>query len=459
MIKIMGKNTAKIKRAFIILPVYFLVQLFFSCATKPVLYRETEAAVYTADFTAALEALVRGQSGRNPVYPPGNAISLYLDKGLLEHYAGNYAASSSDLQFAERLMEEAYTKSITGNFFSYIINDNTKEYPGEDFENIYLSVFNALNYYKTGSLEGALVEIRKLSATGGKLDMLSRKYEYADPHGNKIGDILHRETGIHDLPQTLSVNFSNSALARFLGALFYQGIGNTDAANLEFAQVYRAFGTNRNIYRHSFPASVEQARNVPSDKARLNIITFTGLSPVKKETVVNHFLPFRHPVLRIGFFKLPALERRNSIITRIEVVVNGTDKFDLELLEDMGVVIEETFKARYSNILLKTYIRTILKYAAADISAAETARQRGEGAAFLVALAARTAMDASESADIRMSRYFPRRAYIGGINLDPGTYSVIINYYHGSEIINRDEYNNVVVSRTGLNLLESINLR
>jgi hypothetical protein len=62
-----------------------------------------------------------------------------LDKGLLEHYVGNYRDSSQDLENAERLIQDTFTKSVTAGIASYIANDNTKEYPGEDYEDIYLT--------------------------------------------------------------------------------------------------------------------------------------------------------------------------------------------------------------------------------------------------------------------------------------------------------------------------------
>ena len=453
------KKNVKIKTAVKISGAFFLALLALTCAASAPVYIKIDQAVTIADYNAAVEAVIRGQEGRNAVYSEKNAILLFLDKGLLEHYAGNYADSSNDLQNAERLIEEAYTKSISENFFSYIVNDNIKEYPGEDFEDIYINVFNALNYYNRGNTEGALVEIRKLSMSSGKLDMLSRKYEYTDPNtGASLSDMVKRETGVSELPQKSQVNFSNSALARFLGALFYLGEGNTDAARIEFDQLDAAL-SNRNIYRTAIPQAVEQARSVPDGSARLNIISFTGLSPIKQEEQIAHYLPFfRHPVLQFAVFKLPAIKRRPSAINRIEAVISGCS-FDLELLEDIGTVIEETFAARYSNILTKTYIRTLLKYAAADIAAMEALRRQGELAGFMTALTARTAMDLSERADTRMSRYLPDKAYIGGINLDPGVYSLIINYYSGNSIIASAEYRDVTVNQNGLNLLESVNLR
>jgi len=444
-----------------ILKISLLAFFTMSCATANTrMYREIDAAVSQDDFSSAVKIIERGQEKIIARYSGKNAIMLFLDKGLLEHYAGNYAASSVDLQNAERLIEEAYTKSITEGFFSYILNDNVKEYPGEDFENIYLNVFNALNYFHRGNLEGALVEIRKLSGQSGKLNMLAERYEYTDPNtGESLNDYARRETGVGQMPETRPVNFSNSALARFLCALFYLGDGDHSSARIEFEQVHRAYRTNRNIYKGAVPAAVEEAQNVPEGMARLNIISFTGLSPIKEQQLIIHYLPFQHPVLQIAFFKLPVLVKRSSNINKIEVIIEGQNSFTLELLEDMGAVIEETYMARFSNIILKTYIRTITKYAVADVMAVITSEQQNELAGLLIALAARAGMDASESADIRMSRYLPCKAYVGGINLDPGNYTVYINYYNGNDLISRDVFDDVSVNKNALNLLRSVNLR
>jgi len=455
------KRSCKIFTIHKLLVVLLPALLALSCASSPDAYNNIDHAVKNDDFEAAMEAIAAGQASRRPIYSNRNAIMLYLDKGLLEHYARNYANSSRDLQEAERLIEEAYTKSISANFASYIANDNTKDYPGEDFEDIYLNVFNALNYYNRGNIEGALVEIRKLSMSSGKLDMLARKYDYRDPNtGASLNEAVLNQTGIGELPKGKPVDFSNSALARYLGALFYLSAGNADSARIEFDQLKSAFETNRNIYRHPVPTAVEEARAVPEGKARLNIISFTGLSPVKEEEVVRHYFPFfRHPVLHVANFKMPKLVERPSVINRIEVVVDGRHRFELELLENMGAVIEETFAVRYSSILTKTYIRTILKYVAADIAAMETVKQRGEFFGFFVALAAKHTLEATEAADIRMSRYLPNRAHVGGINLDPGTYDVTVNFYSGSTIIAQVERSNFAVSEGNINLIDVVCLK
>jgi hypothetical protein len=434
-----------------------------SCATKSTAYKGIDDAVNESEFEKGVDVIVKSQDSKKPIYPEKNAVLLFLDKGLLEHYAGSNDDSSQDLQEAERLIAEAYTKSITADVMSYIANDNTKEYPGEDFEDIYINVFNALNYYGKGDLEGALVEIRRLTETSGKLSMLNQKYEGKGPNAGEYVLTQLGKIGLSvnpELPQGKSVNFSNSALARYLSVLFYLGEGKTDDARIEFDQLRAAFASNTNIYTNPFPKSAAEIQTVPRGKARLNVIGFTGLSPIKEEGVFTSGFPFfKYPALQKAEFKLPKFVKRPSVIDRIEVTVEGGNKFDLELLEDMGAVMEETYNARFGNLFFKTYIRVLLKYVAAYITSAVIDEKKGFVWANLSALAAKKTADATEGADIRMSRYLPDKAYIGGINLDPGTYNIVVHFYSQGDVVARKDYQGVNVKANTLNLVETVNLK
>ena len=431
--------------------------LFLSCATKPSAYQEVDDAVHEGTFQAGVEAINKRQFSRRPLYPERNAVAYYLDKGMLEHYAGNYAESSRNLEEAELLIEEAYTRSITADVASYIANDNTKDYAGEDFEDIYINVFNALNYYKQGNIEGALVEIRKLILSSGKLDMLSRKYEAG---GKSAGDWIMQQLGMigftlsESLPQGEPVAYSGSALAQYLSALFFLADGNADSARIAFNAVREAFAANPNIYDYPVPKAVAEARNVPAGMARLNVIAFAGLSPIKGEKrLAQNWAFMQNAELQNPVFKLPVFVDRDSAAHRVSVTVNG-ETFDLELIEDMGAVAKETYKAKFSNVFLKTYIRVLLKYAAADIAATQAGNTPGGDIARLAtANAARVAVNASESADIRMGRYFPNKAYVGGINLEPGSYPVTINFSSGAikELV-------VDIQANSINLVDAVSL-
>ena len=436
-----------------------------SCATRSDSYKDIDSAVDNNSYNAAVVFIEKGQEQKKPIYPEKNSVMLFLDKGILEYYAGNYQQSNNDLQEAERLIEEAFTKSVSADLMSYIANDNTKEYPGEDFEDIYINVFNALNYYKQDNLEAALVEIRKLSLQNGKLDMLARKYEnagrsFSDKAMEQFGKLGFRLTD--SLPKPGSLTFTNSALARYLAALFFLGDGNRDGARIEFDQIASAFAASPKVYTNPVPKTVAEDRAVPAGQARLNVIAFSGLSPVKEEgKFTQHWAFMNNSTQRNPVFKLPIIVDRPSKIDRIEVVV-GENKFDLELLEDMGSVIKETYSARFAELFFKTYLRVLFKYIASDTAAEVSKRVGGTAGAIgnLVAgVGGKIASDVSEAADIRMSRYLPSKAYIGGINIAPGTYNVTINFYSGSSVIAKVEHTDVSVKAGALNLVDGVSLK
>jgi hypothetical protein len=65
-------------------------------------------------------------------------------------------------------------------------------------------------------------------------------------------------------------------------------------------------------------------------------------------------------------------------------------------------------------------------------------------------------VESREILDTRMGRFFPSKAHCGGITLDPGTYTVTINYYAGNNLISADRRENVQVQEGKLNLIESV---
>jgi hypothetical protein len=425
-----------------------LLFLLFSCAGSPYAHREIDAGVSAASYDAALSAMEK--SGvRNSVYTNKNAILYYLDRGMIRHYAEYWDDSSLDLEQAERLIEAAFTKSITQEIGSYIANDNAKDYPGEDYEDLYINVFNALNYYHRNDMEGALVEIRRVNE---KLRYLSVKYERASEK------IMSSNANLNNPEYAVeAVRFSNSALAQYLGMIFFRGIGNYDSARVNLEELYQAYQLAPAVYYHNPPSSLEAELSIPQEFARLNVIGFTGLSPVKAEvnTILPLPLPYPNNWARLA---LPQMIDRPSAVESIEVILDNGESFRLELLENMSRVVRETFKANYSLIVLKTIARTIAKsVAGAAVSSAVSREDKDWG--FLLGVIGKVAADISEQADIRVSRYFPGYAYVGGINLYPGVYTLTVCFYGRSGLIYSERRSNVMVSSGSLNLLEFICLK
>ena len=427
---------------------FFCAALFFfwSCAS-------------TGSFAAVDGELGRGgyagsvaqlEKNKNALYKSRDTILYYLDKGMLSHYAQDFAGSSQLLEAGERAIEDAFTRSVTQGIAAYLVNDNARDYGGEDYEDIYINAFNALNYYRRGQLEGAMVEIRRMN---DKLQHLSFKYDTA------ISDIQKKamEDGLSGIPQNPNApsKFNNSALARYLGMLFYRGAGLHDDARIDRDWLLAAFANAPSVYSHPVPSSLSGELNVPRNMARLNVIAFSGLSPVKKENVARIPLP-NGRWIKIA---LPEMVSRRSDISRVELVFDSGGSFELELLENIDAVAKEAFKARQQLIYLRTIIRAIIKTAGSSALQAAAEEKEGDSRTTLEILSILTQIyaDVSERADIRVSRYFPARAYIGGINLPPGRYSFQIKYYNRNrKVIASVWYKDMIVRENILNLAEAV---
>jgi hypothetical protein len=247
--------------------------------------------------------------------------------------------------------------------------------------------------------------------------------------------------------------------------LFYRGIENEDDARIDYDWLKAAYANAPEIYDFPVPPSIDEELFIPAGKARLNIIGFGGLSPLKQERVTLISLGGNNHIK----IALPELAYRPTIIRRVEVVFDNGDSFDLEKLEDIESVVREVFKEKIDLITLKTTIRASIKgvTSAALSSTGKAVSKSDDPATVLIgsvlSLAGsigQLAADVSEKADLRASRFFPGNVYVGGITVDPGVYSFRINYYDSNgTIISTTEKKDIPVDMGKLNLAEAICLK
>jgi hypothetical protein len=426
--------------------------LFLSCATVDP-HVSVESLVEAEAFSQSVEAL---ENDSKEIYREKDRVLYYLDKGMLCHYAEDWNESSSLLQQGERAIEENFAVSISQEIGTYLINDLSREYDGEDYEDVYLNVFNALNYYHrgrddAGNIDEALVEIRRMN---NKLKNLSVKYGAMISGLQKAA--LESNAEIPANPETPR-EFSNSALARYLGMLFYRGTGAADDARIDRDGLKLAFADYPHVYSHPVPSSIDEELEIPPGMARLNVLGFSGRLPVKTEETLR--IPLGSGWIKIA---LPVLTPRPSRIGSVKVIFNNGERFDLELLEDIGKVAEAAFSGKKSVIYLRTVIRATAKGVSAAVFNAMSESEEGQNNALfsLLGIGTQIFAEASEKADLRSSRYFPGKVYAGGINLTPGFYSFTVVYYTtGGDIAAERHFENVEIKANKLNLTETICLK
>ena len=132
----------------------FLLLLFgalvFSCAPKVKHYPLINQHLSNQNYQQALK-VIKDNKGE---YPKRNAALYYMEEGILAHFASQYKESNESLSKAEQIMDELYTRSISKQTASFLINDNTIPYRGEDFVSAMVNLFMSLNYVGLGPGRG-----------------------------------------------------------------------------------------------------------------------------------------------------------------------------------------------------------------------------------------------------------------------------------------------------------------
>ncbi len=449
------------------------ILLMIGCGAPKKELREIEKKLEDRQFDAASKQV---EEIKEKTYSHKNRVLFYLDAGMVHHYDRNWDKSNERLEEAERAIEDLFTESVTRAAASYILNDNVKEYDGEDYEDIYLNVFKSLNYLGKKEFDGAFVEIRRIN---NKLNLLEDKYKKLADEYNKSKDSKAKVEVGHN-------QFHNSALGRWLSMLIYRAEGDIDNARIDLNAIDDAWKNQRHIYNFSKP-KFDHYLDI-TDKARIDIIGFIGKSPEKKahtlyihtennlivfattaededgrETMTN-LAPIQWPGIEQGLhfkFELPFFEPRGTIVRSVRVFIDDKQAGQLELLEDMEKVAIETYAVKKPLILMKTLTRTIVK----GLIAHEGKKQMDKEIdnpllAFGARLATDIAVDATEQADLRLSHFFPAKVMVNEFEVEPGEHHVVLEYRGaGGNLLYTHDMGTKNFEKGQLNLLESYYLK
>ncbi len=403
---------------------------------------------------------------KKEIYSSSQDRLLYLlDRGQLEHYRGNWTESNRYLDRADQVMEELFTKSISQMAGSYLLNDKIMDYSGEVYEHIYVNVFKALNYNAIGQTEDALVEIRKVNI---KLQQLE----------DQLAEAFKRVTSEQKIESDLPASFYSDVLAHYLSALFYLYNGQPDEARIAIQKLKQAWQTQPHIYRQSLPPFIDGLLN--SAEPAIQVVCFTGNAPTKVITggmittykdyigISDLSMPIALPNIPFpgaepGYhfkFELPELE---SIPSRIEAVKIRTDQgyvANLSLLEDIGLVAEETFKRKEAVIYIKTVLRAVAKGLAAA-EAKKKLKKETEADPILGAFidaAIDIGVDATEQADLRCWDLLPQKCFAGSI---PQTkaHTLIVSFLDGNGNVIEKQSRSLASGNNRKAVLEFISLK
>jgi uncharacterized protein len=371
------------------------------------------------NYAKALEFITREKQQ----YSGPNNFLYYVDRGALFQRLGRYQESSQELELAELLLEELYGTSITEAATSFLVNDMSLSYTGEDFEQVMINVLKALNYLYNNDLIGAGVEARKVDTLLLKL---------SDQYGS---DAIYRQ----------------DAFARYLAAFAYEAAQDYNNAYIDYKKAYEAFEWYHKYFglplptliktdllrlsrwlgfddeyrqwREKFGPDLPEPSPRPGPQSEVLLVVYDGFVPAKETrlVVVSTVDPDGHPsTLKVAF---PVFHSRPNVVERVRVGLPDGQVAESELLEPLDAIAYQTLEQRIGAISGKAIARSILKFTAAQ-TARKAARANSEEAGLMVGLIADIFTWTTEQADTRSWRTLPNRFHVVRLTLPAGSHEL-----------------------------------
>lgn len=347
--------------------------------------------------------------------PDRDRVLFLMNKGLLLRMSGKLEQSTQALEEAKKLSDELMAVSISEQAASFLVNDAAQSYVGDEFEQVMLNAYLALNYLEQHRLEEARVEALQVDV---RLRQISQR-----------------------APQS---RYTEDAFVRYLTGIMYEERREWSDAMIAYRKAYEAYRGQADSYGVPVPDNLkhdlirladrmglaEEAsryrdefgiRSTPSiddllKGGELVFFLHAGLAPRKIEQSITMTNPKTGRLLRLA---LPAYRPRPRTLSHARIAI-GETRVLTHIVEDIDAIAVKTLEAKMPAITARTLARMITK----DVVARESGNHGG--AQGLVGLAVNIANTLTERADTRSWFTLPARVHLARLAVPPGDHVVRI---------------------------------
>ncbi len=363
-------------------------------------------------------------------YAAKNAVLYYADLGVILHYGGLYRESIASLLQAEQRLEDLYTRSLSKQAATFIINDTLAPYRGEDFEGVMLNLFLALNYLQLGQIEDALVEARKVDA---KLNLLNSDYPPDKQNVYKEDAFVRLLMGIiYEIggtrPDLNDALVSYKIATQYYEENYRQNFGTPVPKILRTNLLALAHAMGGNEYNVHEGSSTNVNLEAISDRHRqseLYFLHYNGKSPEKIEGAIWAPMPDGY-IMKIAFpqYRLRPYAVAMSTIKVTAATSGQTRLVETELGEDVAAIAMQSLQDRKSRITAKAIARATAKYLAVKAAEDAVRKEHGKKQANFVRMIGNLSALILERADLRSWETLPAEIRIGKCVVPPGLYRI-----------------------------------
>ena len=337
---------------------WFTSYLLINCASYKEQTQKIRDNYNSYQFSKALEELEASELKNDKK----SKLLYYLEKAMILDRIGQKEGARKALLHAEQISKKLYTVSILNTAQSFIFNDSSQDYSGENYEQIAINTMLALSFIETKELSKARVEAKKINI---KLHSIS----------NQMGDKNN--------------SYKEDGLARYLSGVIYESKNQYDDAIVDYRAALKVYsqGSYRKFYRGNIPEQIIKAlyrlsykRNRKSIIKELNesypliskevlnsleskkktgqIIVFHEVGTIEPKREKSFFINLRNEVIRFSF---PYIQKNSWSGGVSGLTVNEEAMINAENFVDMTSLAHYCLEERRLRLITKSMARLLLK--------------------------------------------------------------------------------------------------
>lgn len=362
-----------------------------SCASYSSKTKQGLEAFERRDYPAA-EAIYKEGAEKEGI----NQLIYLFDRGTILHTAGKYEESNKDFIEADKLAEIKDYKAIATEIATIVTNDNITHYKGEEFENVLISAYLAVNFAMVGKDDEALISCKRVN----------RKLELLRTEGKR--------------------DYALNGFAQYLSAVLLERDHNWNNAYVAYKKAYEIspgfsmlprdlvkgalsldWSSDLHKWKKTIPSVNDDFVKASSKELKeMGGVVFIFQNGLAPEKVVS-------PV----WAELPDYRVRYNKHNAANLLINGEVKAKTEMLFDVEKAAQENLKQKYATYIAKRVAGVVAREV---IGNEINRRTNNSGLGTVVKLA----MMVASQPDLRSWLTLPANFQVARVPLRPGKYKV-----------------------------------
>ena len=416
------------------------------CTTYSSSFTSIEPQLAAQQYDSALQTLEKQG------YAQRDEVLYLLNQGMLRRMNGDYAGSNVSLEMAKGRMDALAATSVSETTLTFVINDATESYVGEEHEQVLLHLYKALNYLQLHQLSEARVEALQVDI---RLREISGKFSGAQ--------------------------YTEDAFARYLNGMIYEELEEWSDALIAYRKAYEAYQRSAAItavpvprmlqydllrltQRQGLVAELNQYKKEfgithwPSvaelrEQGEFVFILHNGLAPIKRERSIAVPDPGFSHIIRVSlpYYQSRPVTASGARVSAVAPAGPGhmesgftTSSVSTELMENIDAIARKNLDAKMPGITARAVARAAAKRAInrAAQEAARSSNDRNDAmAALILSFGVEVATLLTERADTRSWLTLPHDIQLARLPLPPGTYVIRVDFLGvGDQVIGTREY-------------------